>query len=502
MEMTEPPTNILVVEDESGFASVLKMLLTDGCRDRFSVTLAETLSEALDHLRTGTIDVVLLDLSLPDKTGLETYEAVAQAAPLVPVVVLSGLSDEAIAVQAVREGAQDYLVKGQFEHRLLERAIRYAVERKRIERKLRESEEFFRLISENVTDMIAVVDADGRRIYNSPSYCKLLGEPSNLSPVDSFEDILPEDRDNIRNVFRDVVSTGRGCRAEYRVRRNDGELRHIESQSNVITDSSGLTERVVLVSRDVSARVRTENELRQALADARLAHEQLHSAQQRIVQAERLEAVSTFAATVAHEVKNPLQTIVLGIDYLGDSIASQDENGVVILKRMAEAVDRADAFIRGLLEFSTHRKRELQEHDMGELLTASLAAVEPELCSGNVKLVREFCDDAPLLRLDDRPIKHVLVTLLTHEIQCMGGGVIAVRTFLRDGIESGKRILVVDIESRPDAGAAHDTAMVRKMDAQTKFRLMVSKKVLELYGGRVDYAAQDRVSRYTISFNT
>jgi signal transduction histidine kinase len=279
-------------------------------------------------------------------------------------------------------------------------------------------------------------------------------------------------------------------------------VRHIESQSNVITDPSGHTERVVLVSRDVSARVQTENKLRQALADARRAHEQLHSAQQRIVQAERLEAVSTFAATVAHEVKNPLQTIVLGLDYLGDSIVTRDENGGVILRQMTDAVEKADAFIRGLLEFSAHRALALKEHDLGELLRVSLADLGPELRNNNVTLVHDYCDGAPLLRLDDRSIKHVLVTLLTHEIQCMGGGVLAVRTFLRDDLDSGKRLLVADIESRRDSQGAHDTAMARKMDAQTKFRMMVSKKVLELYGGRVDYAARDQASRYTISFTT
>jgi len=498
--MTEMPTNILVVEDEAGFANVLKTLLTDGCQNRFSVTLAESLAEALQKLGSSRFDVVLLDLSLPDMSGLETYEAVARAVPHVAVVVLSGFSDESIAVQAVREGAQDYLVKGQFEHRVLERAIRYAVERKRIERKLRESEEFFRLISENVSDMIAVLDTNGRRIYNSPSYCHVLGGPLSPSNSDSFEEIHPDDRDNIRQVFSEVVSTGKGRRAGFRFRRADGEVRHVESQSNVIADASGNTERVVVVSRDVSERVRTESELRQALADARRAHEQLQSAQQRIVQAERLEAVSTFAAAVAHEVKNPLQTIVLGLDYLGDSIASQDENGGVILKQMTEAVERADAFIRGLLEFSAHRKSRLEEHDLADLLRESLDAVGPELRHGKVTLVQEFCAGAPRLQLDDRSIRHVLVTLLTHQIQCMGGGVLAVRTALRDGGD-GKSLLVAEMESRPESRAAHDTALARKMDAQTKFRLMVSKKVLELYGGKVDYVPRENGSRYTISFN-
>ncbi len=500
--MSNRPTNILVVEDEPGFASVLKTLLADGCNSHFEVTLADNLAVTLQHLRENAFDVVLLDLSLPDTTGLDTYKAVAQTAPSVPVVVMSGLNNETIAVQAVREGAQDYLVKGQFEHRAMERAIRYAVERKRIEKKLRESEEFFRLISENVTDMIAVLDANGKRIYNSPSYEKVLGEPASLCRTDSFQEIHPDDRDNIKSLFHQVVASGKGRRAEYRFQRNDGEVRHVESESNVITDGTGHTERVVVVSRDVSDRVRAENETRKALAEARRAHEQLQAAQQRIVQAERLEAVSTFAAAVAHEVKNPLQTIVLGLDCLGDSISGKDETSVAILKQMTAAVEKADAFIRGLLEFSTHKKRDLQEHALDGLLQNSLKTVEAELKSRGITLVREFCPDAPLLRMDDRSITHVFVTLLTHEVHCMNGGTLRVRTSTVTAPEDGQRMLVAEIESRAVSRAAHDTAMARKMDAQTKFRLMVSKKVLELYGGKVDHTPQECGGRYTISFKT
>src|SRR5205085_6525134 len=94
------------------------------------------LSVALQRLAQGGIGVVLADLSLPDSHGIETFERLHSQAPQVPIIVLSGLNDTRLAVQAVHDGAQDYLIKGQVDGQLLVRAIRYAIERKRMSEQL------------------------------------------------------------------------------------------------------------------------------------------------------------------------------------------------------------------------------------------------------------------------------------------------------------------------------------------------------------------------------
>ncbi|MCC6502545.1 MAG: sigma-54-dependent Fis family transcriptional regulator [Deltaproteobacteria bacterium] len=125
-----PFLKILLVEDSPADSRLLwEMLRESGIKNRFSLDPAVTLKDALSQLSSRKFDLVLLDLMLPDSSGLDTFRAVHKAYPDVPVVLLTGLSDETLAARAVREGAQDYLVKGQVDAAVLVRSMRYAIER-------------------------------------------------------------------------------------------------------------------------------------------------------------------------------------------------------------------------------------------------------------------------------------------------------------------------------------------------------------------------------------
>ncbi|GBE05845.1 sensor histidine kinase YycG [bacterium BMS3Abin10] len=130
------PINILLVEDNPGDARLLKEMLNEIKNEKFELKWAGSLSEGTEHLLTGDVDIVLLDLSLPDSQGIKTFTSMRNRAPMVPIVILSGLADEEFAIRAVKAGAQDYLVKGQVESGLLARAVRYAIERKQAEEKI------------------------------------------------------------------------------------------------------------------------------------------------------------------------------------------------------------------------------------------------------------------------------------------------------------------------------------------------------------------------------
>ena len=133
-------TRVLLVEDNPGDARLVRESLNDGLPGQFTVQVAESLTQALETLRTAAdeVDVVLLDLSLPDSQGLETYRAVHAMSPAVPILVLSGLNDESIALKAVNEGAQDFLRKARVDGEVLPRAIRYAIERHRMLEQVRQ----------------------------------------------------------------------------------------------------------------------------------------------------------------------------------------------------------------------------------------------------------------------------------------------------------------------------------------------------------------------------
>jgi len=127
---------VLLIEDNPGDAHLIQMMVDEAGNDLFEIQRVEQLSEALARLAHPDIGVVLCDLSLPDSHGLETFAQLHARAPHVPIIVLSGLNDTTIAVQAVHEGAQDYLIKGQVDGQLLVRAMRYAIERKRMSEQL------------------------------------------------------------------------------------------------------------------------------------------------------------------------------------------------------------------------------------------------------------------------------------------------------------------------------------------------------------------------------
>lgn len=127
---------ILLVEDNPGDARLIEVLLADSGSTGLELVHAAALGEGIERLSAGSFEVILLDLSLPDAHGLDTVRRMREAATGRPIVVLTGLNDESVAVEAVRAGAQDYLVKGQFESGVLMRAIRYAVERQRMQNEI------------------------------------------------------------------------------------------------------------------------------------------------------------------------------------------------------------------------------------------------------------------------------------------------------------------------------------------------------------------------------
>lgn len=151
------------------------MLLEEASGDEFGLTHVERLADAVQALKGGGFDAVLLDLSLPDSHGMDTVRAARAAAGLTPIVVMTGLDDEQKALEALRCGAQDYLVKGQHDGRLLVRALRYARERARIETALRESEERFRRFFENDPEYCYMVSPEGTILDVNRSALSALG---------------------------------------------------------------------------------------------------------------------------------------------------------------------------------------------------------------------------------------------------------------------------------------------------------------------------------------
>lgn len=136
-------------------------------------------------------------------------------------------------------------------------------EHKKTEESLRKQKEFFHLIAESIDDLIVVLDLEGRRIYNSPSYRQFFGATKDLRGTDSFASVHPEDRERVKQVFFETVLSGVGRQIDYRLQLDDGSVREMESTGSVMRDDEGRVARVVVVSRDVTERKQMEEQVRQ-----------------------------------------------------------------------------------------------------------------------------------------------------------------------------------------------------------------------------------------------
>jgi CheY-like chemotaxis protein len=214
------PLRVLLVEDNLADARLVREMLRDEDCDDTTITHTERLSDALAALRTGGFNVVLLDLTLPDSTGIETFERAHREARTAPIVVLTGLADRAVATRAVRDGAQDYLVKGQVDGRALHQSLRHAVARQAADLALRASEERFRQLVENITEAFVVVDLPSLKVqYVSRVWEDLWGRPlqeAYAGPSSWIDGVHQADRALAQAAIRQVAA-GQPASAMFRV---------------------------------------------------------------------------------------------------------------------------------------------------------------------------------------------------------------------------------------------------------------------------------------------
>jgi diguanylate cyclase (GGDEF)-like protein/PAS domain S-box-containing protein len=258
---------VLLIEDNPGDARLVKETLIDAGANRFSLTHVGLIREGLSALqRDQGFHLILLDLSLPDGYGLDAIRQVYAVAPHLPIVILTGLDDETVAIRAVQEGAEDYLVKGQMDSNLLARAIRYAIERKRARERLRESEEKYRTILENIEDGYYEVDLAGNLTFFNDSMCHIWGYPR--EELIGMNDRQYTDQENARRLFQafnKVYRTGEPRReCDWGIIRKDGTKRYLEASVSLRRDASGKPIGFRGIVRDITERKAAEEALRES----------------------------------------------------------------------------------------------------------------------------------------------------------------------------------------------------------------------------------------------
>jgi two-component system cell cycle response regulator len=294
----------LLIEDNPGDADFVKELLSDVTDLRIDLEHMTRLSDAEGPLSKGDIDLILLDLSLPDSHGLETLSNVRKRNPEIPIVVLTGRNDNEIALQAVRMGAQDYLLKETINRDMLFRVIRYAIERKGLERELRDSDLQVRRIIEKNADSIIIVDAQGVVLFANPASESLLGRDAERLLGEPFGSPMCGNETTEMNL---VKPDGQYLTAEMRVVQIDwkGEDAYLLSLRD-ITDRKRMEQALENTNQDLKALVDQLKEANQKILDQ----------QKAVIEEERLKVLLQMAGATAHDLNQPLMTLLGNIDLM------------------------------------------------------------------------------------------------------------------------------------------------------------------------------------------
>jgi PAS domain S-box-containing protein len=263
--------HVLLVEDSPDDAALVRRMLDEASETNFDVNCFDCLADVVAHLRQSETrpDAVLLDLSLPDSTGLNTLIALHETIADVPIVVLSGLDDSKTAVEAVKAGAHDWISKNQTNGVLLERSLRYARERAHMQQQLRQSEERFRQLAENMNDVVWSLDIDaGELVYVSPAYEKIWGRPVDelyQNPERWLDQIRSEEREAVREAFYEKAKQGQ-FDVEFRITRPDGSMRWIHDRGFPVRGPDGRVTRVVGIAADITPYKDLQREIAESTA--------------------------------------------------------------------------------------------------------------------------------------------------------------------------------------------------------------------------------------------
>ena len=237
--MTANPKRILVVEDNRADVVLLQEMLLRDAQGQFDLVWASTLRETLDRIEGEQFDAILLDLSLPDSYGLDTITRLCTALPAMPILVLTGLADEQIASEAVRCGAEDYLIKGQTDARSMGRAIRYAIDRKWAEEALRASECRLRTLGDQIPggaiyQYVRRPDGQVDYAYISAGIEQVLGlsaQSAMADPVAFRQLIVEQDRERVAAAEERSARDLAPFDCEFRQRTVTGEIKWVQCRA-------------------------------------------------------------------------------------------------------------------------------------------------------------------------------------------------------------------------------------------------------------------------------
>ena len=415
---------VLLVEDSPADARLIQEMLREADA-AFDLQCVGNLAAGLDRLGGDPghdlPHAVLLDLSLPDSHGLETFERLRdRAASRVPIVVLSGLDDETVAIEAMEGGAQDYLVKGHVDARLLSRSLRYAVERKRVEDRIARSEKTLADAQQIAHVGSWEWDVEADKLTWSDELYRIYGlAPREVRPARAsyLARVHPADRERVQAILEKVRRDLGRFDFEERIVRPDGSVRIVRSRGEAVVDPAGGLSRLIGASQDITERKTAERELAAALDQA--------------LEASRLK--SAFLANMSHEIRTPLNVILGSTSIIAEHLPEAERNTLQpLLGGAVRAGQRLMRTIQGILDLSRIESGSFPIEpalvEVGRVIEQRIDEFRSQAFGKGLTVSCEIAT-AAAVRFDEYCLVQALTHLLDNAVKFTRAGEIAVRLY-------------------------------------------------------------------------
>lgn len=490
---------ILLVEDDPEDALLFQHMLSHSPGMSFHLECVDNLPDAAGRLAAGETDIVILDLSLRGTSGFDTFLRMQEAAPRLPIVVLTGLDDEELAVKTVQQGAQDYLVKGNVDRLGLVRVIRYAVERHRVQSALATEHEILRTVIENIPDQVYVKDTAGRFITVNPVTARFFGasSPEEVAGKCDFDYFTPDLAAQFM-VEEQALFQGKSCvNREVAVTDTAGNTRWVLTTKVPVRDAGGRITGLLGINRDITERKRAEEHIRKLNEELerRVAERtaDLNRAVTRLEEHDRARAA--FVSNVSHELRTPLTSMKFEIGNLLDGIAGPVPDRVVeYLQMLNEDSQRMSKTVEDVLDLSRLEAKTLRLNrkrlPLDGLILRAAAALKAEAQSKGVGMTLLVPKGLGFADCDVFKMERVAINIVGNAIKFTPGGG-SVRICLRKEPD-GRGALVLEVT---DTGIGIPPQYIERV-TEPYFRigehvsgaglgLSIAREIVELHGGEL-----------------
>lgn len=427
--------NILLVEDNLAEARLLQEILKGVGWQRFHFTPVKRLREALERLQTDRFDVILLDLTLPDSQGLASLDALLHSAPKLPIVVLTNTNDDQLAIEAVRHGAQDYLVKRLVNQENLVRSLHYAIERKQSSEALREANEALEVrVQERTAELAEANQRLTEEIQQRQRVQERLELAQRVGKIGAFEWTIPtneiawtkeldtlygltsgsfggsftdwmqmihlDDRRRIEQTIKSAVQSGKELDLEFRICGPNQEIRWIAAKSSVFCDRAGNPVQMIGIHIDITEKKQLEAQF---------------------LRAQRLESLGTLASGIAHDLNNILTPILAIAKLLPMKIPNLNERSLWMLETLEVSARRGADLVKQILSFARGVEGKRMSLNVGHLVVEVKRIIQ-ETFLKSIVIQTDIAPDLWVVSADTTQLHQVLMNLCVNARDAMPQG--------------------------------------------------------------------------------